>query len=72
MEPRHHGVEYEANVRPGGRLKRPPSLRGVPLGTGMLADVAFVPQGLLNPSVTQVRHAIVCTCQDRHLSPTGC
>jgi hypothetical protein len=37
--------EHEADVRPGGRLKRPPAARAIPFGKGMLAQIASPPQG---------------------------
>jgi hypothetical protein len=32
VEPRHDGLDHEADVRPGGRLKRAPAARAIPFG----------------------------------------
>jgi hypothetical protein len=45
VEPRHHGVEHEANVRLGGHLTRSLSAHGAPRDCGKLAEIASIPQG---------------------------
>ena len=70
VEPRHHGVEHEANVRSDRRLRRRSS-RAPARGCSRQLHLPF---GTTRPSrrSPQTRGAVVLTHQPQALSPTGC